>query len=140
MSDHHRQLIRFSIEHLVFLEGQVERIDQEIRRKILEAGFQRAFQLLQTIPGVKEDAAAGSLTEVGAGMRVRRQATSGLRLEYALATAVVLEVTREAEPSEAIGGCAACSPKAPGQPPARRTVTSRVSSGVSPRKARRKPS
>jgi len=57
MSDHHRQLIRFSIEHLVFLEGQVERIDQEIRRKILEAGFQRAFQLLQTIPGVKEDAA-----------------------------------------------------------------------------------
>jgi len=35
MSDHHRQLIRFSIEHLVFLEGQVERIDQEIRRKIL---------------------------------------------------------------------------------------------------------
>jgi len=78
MSDHHRQLIRFSIEHLVFLEGQVEGIDQEIRRRILEAGFQRAFQLLQTIPGVKEDAAAGSLAQVGAEMWAHRQATSGL--------------------------------------------------------------
>ena len=140
MSDHHRQLIRFSIEHLVFLEGQVERIDQEIRRKILEAGFQRAFQLLQTIPGVKEDAAAGSLAEVEAEMRARRQGTLGLGLEYALTTAVVLEVTREAEPTEAIGGCAACSPKTPGQPPARRTVTSRGSTDASPRKAGRKSS
>ena len=65
----HRQLIRYSIEHLVFLEDQVTKIDKEIRRKILEAGFQGAFELLQTIPGVKEDAAAGILAEVGVEMR-----------------------------------------------------------------------
>jgi len=70
MSEHHRQLIRYSIEHLVFLENQVTKIDNEIRRKILEAGFQGAFELLQTIPGVKEDAAAGILAEVGVDMRV----------------------------------------------------------------------
>ena len=70
MSEHHRQLIRYSIEHLVFLEDQVTKIDKEIRRKILEAGFQGAFELLQTIPGVKEDAAAGILAEVGGDMRV----------------------------------------------------------------------
>jgi hypothetical protein len=51
MSEHHRQLIRYSIEYLVFLEDQVTKIDKEIRRKILEAGFQGAFELLQTIPG-----------------------------------------------------------------------------------------
>ena len=70
MSEHHRQLIRYSIEHLVFLEDQLTKIDKEIRRKILEAGFQGAFELLQTIPGVKEDAAAGILAEVGVDMRV----------------------------------------------------------------------
>jgi len=70
MSEHHRQLIRYSIEHLVFLENQVTKIDHQIRRKILEAGFQGAFELLQTIPGVKEDAAAGILAEVGVDMRV----------------------------------------------------------------------
>jgi len=58
MSEHHRQLIRYSVEHLAFLEDQVAKIDTEIRRKILEAGFQEAFELLQTISGVKEDAAA----------------------------------------------------------------------------------
>ena len=69
MSEHHRQLIRYSIEHLVFLEDQVTKIDKEIRRKILEAGFQGAFELLQTIPGVKEDAAAGILAVIGVDMR-----------------------------------------------------------------------
>jgi hypothetical protein len=41
MSEHHRQLIRYSVEHLAFLEDQVAKIDTEIRRKILEAGFSR---------------------------------------------------------------------------------------------------
>ena len=41
MSEHHRRLIRYSVEHLAFLEDQVAKIDTEIRRKILEAGFSR---------------------------------------------------------------------------------------------------
>jgi transposase len=70
MSDHHRQMVRFSLEHLVFLERQIEVIDEEIRRKILTSGMQQAFELLQTVPGVKADAAAGILAEVGPDMQV----------------------------------------------------------------------
>lgn len=37
MSDHHRTMIRFSVEHLQFLEQQLQAIDAEILKKINEA-------------------------------------------------------------------------------------------------------
>jgi transposase len=70
MSDHHRTLIRFSLDHLVFLEAQIQRIDDEVVQRISMAGYQEFFELLQTIPGVQQDSAASILAETGVDMRV----------------------------------------------------------------------
>jgi transposase len=65
MNDHHRWLIGQSVEHAQFLDLQVEslekRIDQQLER------YRRQYQLLQTIPGIKE-ATASILAEIGADM------------------------------------------------------------------------
>lgn len=68
MTDHHRFLIRHSMRHLAFLEEEIESLDQEIGKQIESAGFDKQFQLLQTIPGIKGEAAAAILAEVGADM------------------------------------------------------------------------
>jgi len=65
MNDHHRLMIRFSLEHLQFLEKQLLEIDSQILRKIEEAGYQREWELLRTIPCIKEATAAVILAEVG---------------------------------------------------------------------------
>ena len=70
MLDHHRMMIRFSLDHIIFVEQQVRAIDAEISRKIVGAGLQPAFDLLQSIPDVKHDSAASILAEVGPDMRV----------------------------------------------------------------------
>ena len=70
MSDHHRSLIRFSLDHLVFLEEQVRSIDTAVLQKISLSGYQQPFELLQTIPGIQEDSAASILAETGADMSV----------------------------------------------------------------------
>ena len=64
MSDHHRRMIRFSLEHMRFLEEQLAEIDQLIHSKIQEAGYETQFQLLRTLPAVEENAAA-ILAEMG---------------------------------------------------------------------------
>lgn len=68
MSDHHRKLIGYSLEHMKFLEEQLEKIDQDILDKIREAGLEEPWRLLQTVPGVQEDSAANILAETGADM------------------------------------------------------------------------
>ena len=65
MSDHQRQMIRFCLDHLQFLERQMEAIDLEVLRKIQQAGFYDAFELMQSVPGVRQDAAAVILAEIG---------------------------------------------------------------------------
>jgi transposase len=66
MNDHHRWLIGQSVEHAQFLDLQVEslekRIDQQLER------YRRQYELLQTIPGIKEATAASILAEIGADM------------------------------------------------------------------------
>jgi transposase len=69
MSDHHRTMIRFSLDHLKFLEQQLQEIDRAILRKINESGFEPAFQLLQSIPGVQQDSAATILAEIGPDLK-----------------------------------------------------------------------
>jgi transposase len=69
MSDHHRTMIRLSVDHLRFLEQQLQQIDGEIRRKIDESGLEQAFHLLQSIPGVQQDSAAVLLAEIGPDVR-----------------------------------------------------------------------
>ena len=69
MSDHHRTMIRLSVEHLQFLEQQLQAIDAEILKKINEAALDEAFRLLQSIPGVQQDSAAAILAEIGPDLK-----------------------------------------------------------------------
>ena len=64
MREHHRQMIRFSVEHMRFIEEQVAELDQLIRAKIEEAGYTQQWELLRTLPAVHENAAV-VLAEMG---------------------------------------------------------------------------
>jgi transposase len=64
MNEHHRRMIRFSLDHMAFLEEQLTEIDRLIREKIQQAGYHQQGELLRTLPAVKENAAA-VLAEMG---------------------------------------------------------------------------
>jgi len=68
MSDHHRRMIRYSVDHMRFLEEQIAQLDQDIVAKIQEAGLEPQWQLMQSVPGVQETSAAAILAETGADM------------------------------------------------------------------------
>jgi transposase len=65
MTETQRELIRQSMSHMAFLEKQIEDIDQKIQDKIRSFGFTESYQLLQTVTGIKAEAAAAVLAEVG---------------------------------------------------------------------------
>lgn len=69
MSDHHRQMIRYSLKHMTFLEEQIAEIDTAITAQIHEAGLDEALQLMQTVPGIQDRSAANILAETGADMK-----------------------------------------------------------------------
>jgi len=64
MNEHHRRMIRFSLEHMAFLEEQLRQLDQLIREKIQQSGYEKQWELLRTLPAVRENAAA-VLAEMG---------------------------------------------------------------------------
>ena len=68
MSDHHRRMIRYSMDHMRFLEEQIEQLDQDIVAKIREAGLEPQWRLVQSVPGVREASAAAILAETGTDM------------------------------------------------------------------------
>lgn len=68
MSDHHRRMIRFSLDHMKFLDEQMERLDEAIAAQIEKAGLKEEWKLLQTVPGVQEKSAANILAETGGDM------------------------------------------------------------------------
>ena len=41
MGEHHRRMIRYSVDHMAFLEGQIGQLDQEIAARIREAIWNR---------------------------------------------------------------------------------------------------
>ncbi len=70
MNAMHRRLINLSLDHMAFLEEQIRVLDEEIVQHIKSHGLEEPYQLLQTIPGVKEEAAASLLAEFGPDMEV----------------------------------------------------------------------
>jgi transposase len=68
MSAHHRKLIRYSLEHLQFLEDQIVKLDNDIGAKIREAQLEPQWQLLQSVPAIRETSAAAILAETGGEM------------------------------------------------------------------------
>src|SRR5712692_2508462 len=68
MSGHHRKMIRYSLSHMTFIEEQIEQIDQDIAAQIHQAGLDRQWENLQTVPGIQERSAANILAETGADM------------------------------------------------------------------------
>jgi hypothetical protein len=69
MREHHRRMLRRSLDHLAFLENQIGGIDSEVREVIEREGYQTAFELLQSIPGIQELSAAALLAETGGDMK-----------------------------------------------------------------------
>jgi len=68
MSDHHRRMIRYSVDHMRFLEEQIARLDKDIAATIRQAGLEPQWQLVQSVPGVQEISAAAILAETGTDM------------------------------------------------------------------------
>jgi transposase len=70
LSDHHRLMIRFSLEHLAFLEKQILALDDLIATRIVELEYTRAMDLLCSVPGLQPTSAANVLAEVGPNVEV----------------------------------------------------------------------
>jgi transposase len=68
MNDHVRLLIRSCLRHLACLEEEVEELDAEILRRMSTSPFRKAFDLLQTVPGVGQISAAAIRAETGTDM------------------------------------------------------------------------
>ena len=68
MNDHHRRMIRMSLEHLRFLEEHLAELDRLIAAKIAEIGLVKQWELLQTLPGVQANSAAAIVAETGGDM------------------------------------------------------------------------
>jgi transposase len=64
--EHHVCMIKVSLEHIRSIENIIAGIDSQIEGKIQP--YQQEYDLLQTIPGVKEHGAASILAEIGADM------------------------------------------------------------------------
>jgi len=64
--EHHRFMIQASLDHIESLEKIIAGLDAEIDRKLKD--YHKEYELLQTIPGVKEQGAASIIAEIGADM------------------------------------------------------------------------
>ncbi|MEB5459515.1 IS110 family RNA-guided transposase, partial [Virgibacillus pantothenticus] len=65
---HHRDMLRYHWEHMIYLEETLERLEKQIDQ-CLEP-YRREVDLLDTIPGVNKDAAAVFVAEMGVDMSV----------------------------------------------------------------------
>jgi transposase len=57
------------MRHMAFLAEEIEALDQDISALITEANLSAAYELLQTIPGIRKQAAATILAESGPDMK-----------------------------------------------------------------------
>jgi transposase len=70
MNAQHRQLIDFSLDHMAFVENQIAALDSAIVAHLKASELQTPHRILQTIPGVQEQAASSLLAELGPDMQV----------------------------------------------------------------------
>jgi transposase len=70
MSAIQRRLIGWSLDHMAFLEEQITALDEEVAKHIQASDLQHPYEILQTIPGVKQEAASSLLAEFGPDMKV----------------------------------------------------------------------
>ena len=66
LDEHLRYMIQKSLDHMVFLEGEMKELGDKIAEAIKPQA--RAYELLQTIPGVSAATAAVILAETGGNM------------------------------------------------------------------------
>ncbi len=66
VTKHHVFMIKASLEHIKSIEKLIVGIDGEIEIKLER--HRKEYELLQTIPGVKEQGAASILAEIGTDM------------------------------------------------------------------------
>jgi len=65
---HHRDMIRYSWNHLLYLEETIERVERQIDECLKP--FRNEVELLDTIPGVNQRAASIMIAEFGTDMSV----------------------------------------------------------------------
>lgn len=63
---HHRKMIRRHLDHIAYLENEIQELEAEIEQLI--APYRLEMELLDTIPGINHDAAASILAELGTDM------------------------------------------------------------------------
>jgi transposase len=66
LSDRHRFLLKRIINHMNWLKGQIEEIDDQVVAAMMP--YEQEWQLLQTIPGIDKISAAMLLAEIGTDM------------------------------------------------------------------------
>ena len=70
MNDLQRKLIDLSLDHMAFLEEQLTTLDQEIAAHLKASELKKEHDILQTVPGVKQETASSLLAEFGPDMKV----------------------------------------------------------------------
>ncbi len=64
--DHHQFMIQASLDHIEYLEKTIAELDRQINEKLKDYHHER--ELLEEIPGVKEQGSASILAEIGVDM------------------------------------------------------------------------
>lgn len=66
VTSQHREMMKLCVDHIEYLEANIEKIDQQI--DILLTPYQEEKKLLETIPGIKDIGAATIIAEIGVDM------------------------------------------------------------------------
>jgi transposase len=69
LNDTQKEIIRSGMRVLTFLDLEIEQLSVSIAKLIEESGQQKQKELLQTIPGVQDEAAGNVLAETGPDMK-----------------------------------------------------------------------
>lgn len=68
ITEHHRMLIKMSLEHIEYMEKQIAELNNEIDKLTNNNNLKAEVELLDTIPGVDEVAAEVIVAEIGTDM------------------------------------------------------------------------